>query len=562
MINSAASISHRAFLVVSAFLLMSMSLVKGEQKKPNIIVVFADDISARELPLYGSDVWSDPLGKNTKDPKYRAKTPVLDRLATEGCWVTSAWAAVVCSPSRAMMMTGRYAHVHKWWTNGDQGKVQRSKKKFETWPLYESSPTQLGHVAQQAGYGTYWAGKTQMAGDLQKFGFDEGCLTPGKLEDKDNPYTDFKMYYKKVNGERALFNTDTDQQIHTYLQHGWYWMPHVRLMNAPGQKPFCWWPNTEESRKNYGLNTYGPDVEMDFIFEFMERKKKEEKPFFVYHCSHLGHDAFDWFIPDSKSRWPGTPVVKWDGKKYTRTEPNVTGDKGVYETRGTVTPPGIHHHINYLDYQMWLYVEKLKKMGIEDNTILVFCADNGTSGYGKHSPDRQKGTHVPLIIYAPGMSKKGKQDVLVNMSDFLPTVAELTGVTIPADYEINGESLVPFLFGEKKSHRDWLYAYRGPQQLIRGTKVMKDGFDKWWDVSSSPLDLISFKQIKDWDSVSEEHRAEKAKLEPLLAKYDLYEKEHDAPGTVIPERLKKKFKEARGRKKKRQAKRKKNKKQK
>ena len=161
--------------------------------------------------------------------RLRAQTPALDQMAAEGCWVETAWASVVCSPSRAMMMTGRYAHLHKWWNNKDKGRYLDAKGKAVTWPLYESSPRLIGHVAQQAGYATYWAGKTQMAGDLREFGFDQGCFTPGELADTDNPYTDFKMYEKKVDGKKQLFNADTDQPIDSYLQHGWYWNPHVRL---------------------------------------------------------------------------------------------------------------------------------------------------------------------------------------------------------------------------------------------------------------------------------------------------------------------------------------------
>jgi arylsulfatase A-like enzyme len=149
-----------------------------------------------------------------------------------------------------------------------------------------------------------------------------------------------------------------------------------------------------------------------------------------------------------------------------------------------VTGTGIHTHINYLDYQMWLYQNKLDEMGIADNTVVIFCADNGTGGYGKNSSDRQKGVRVPLIIYALGMSKHGKQDVLVNMSDILPTVAELAGVEIPSDYEVNGESLMPSLMTEQTEHRDWIYGYSRGEQIIRGDKVMKDGKDKWWDVSA------------------------------------------------------------------------------
>ncbi len=519
--------------------------------RPNVIIVFADDISARELPLYGASMWSPPERGSTDDPSVRAYTPAIDQMAEEGCWVTTCWAATVCSPSRAMMMTGRYAHRHKWWTNREIGQVQRANGKRETWPLYESSPLQIGHLAQQAGYGTFWTGKTQMPGDLRRYGFDEGCFTPGNLSDRDNPYTDFKLEFVGKGPDKKMINKDTGELVDTYLQHGWYWYPHVLLMNHPTNQgePFMWWPNTPESKASYGLTTYGPDVELDFAFEFMDRKHAEGKPFFIYHTSHLGHDGFDWLDPDSEGDWPGTPKIQWNGEGYTRTEPRVTGDRGVYDTHGTVTSTGMHHHVNYLDYQMWRYRQKLEEMGIADNTVVIFLADNGSALYGKHSPDRQKGTHVPLVIYAPGMSKQGEQDILVNLSDFLPTLADAMGQQIPEDYPVDGESFWPYLMTDKAEHRPWVYAHKGRMQLVRGEQVMLDGFGRWWDVTAEPDDLISFPQIKDWSSVSEGLRAERDALETAIEPFDLYDEAYDAPGTP-PKPKKSKTKKKGGKKKK------------
>jgi len=163
--------------------------------------------------------------------------------------------------------------------------------------------------------------------------------------------------------------------------------------------------------------------------------------------------------------------------------------------------------------------------------VLIFCADNGTSGYGKASPDRQKGTHVPLIVYAPGLdlARQGEQDVLSDMSDLLPTIAELAGVEIPADYEVNGHSLMPFLTGRADTHRPYVYAFRRAEQLIRGTHVMKDGNDRWWDVTAQPDDLISFPRIDDWGDVSEAHRTERDRLNEVLPRFDLHATARDAP---------------------------------
>lgn len=511
-------------------LLLAITMGQARADEPNIILVFADDISAREFPVYGSNVWSDSKGNNSQDPADRAATPVLDKLARDGCWVTQTWAATVCSPSRAMMMTGRYAHRHKWWTNRDLGMSRDEIGRRRTWPLYESSPLLIGHVAQQAGYGTYWSGKTQMKGsDLQRFGFDEGCFTPGEQGAANNPYTDFAIEpIKTYKGPQK--NLDSGEIIEdSYGQFSWYWQPHVRLMNHPSSlAPLEWWPNTPESQKSFGVNTYGPDVELDFIFEYMDRQHAKQQPFFIYHTTHLGHGAFDWL--SGNSNWPGTPKVTWDGENYARSEPNITGDKGDYDMHDSITKPHIKHHIEYLDYQMWQYLKKLKQMRIDQDTVIIFCADNGTSKYGKHSPDRQKGTHVPLMIYAPRMTKRGRQDILVNLADMLPTIADITGFDLPDDYAVDGVSLWPYLMTDKEDHRDWVFAYRGPMQLIRGRHVMKDGRDKWWDLSQEPADLNSYKEINDWNSSLEIQRDEKSRLEKIMKPFDLHGTEHDAPG--------------------------------
>ncbi|VGO22446.1 sulfatase-like hydrolase/transferase [Pontiella sulfatireligans] len=493
---------------------------------PNVIVVYADDISAREIPIYGSTVWSPPPGGDTSDPAYFAATPVMDMMATNGVWFRSAWASVICGPSRAMMMTGRYASAHKWWYNDDKGR----KENGAVWDLYESSPLIIGKVAQQAGYRTMWCGKTQMNNyNSEDYGFDEGAFTQGGVADgSPNPYTDFEL--KNVSGE--LTNIDTGLPVASFAQRSWYWQPSVSLWRHPdAPTETIWWPFEAADQAAYGLSTYGPDVEMDLIMGFMERSASSNTPFFVYHTSHLGHDGYNWLGQPEDVKWPGTPIVTWDGTNYSRTAPNITGDIGVYDLHGTVTDMGIHEHVNYLDYQLWQYIEKMKELGIEDNTILIFCADNGTHSYGKGSGDRQKGTHVPLIIYAPGvgMVRQGPQDELVSMADFLPTLAEVSGAEIPADYEIHGKSFWTYLTETNSTQKEWIYSYKNGDQLIRGHLVMKDGNDKWWDISSTPSDLISFPEITDWNTVSLAHRDERDALLAILPEFDNYALEHDPP---------------------------------
>ncbi|MEM6391443.1 MAG: sulfatase-like hydrolase/transferase [Planctomycetota bacterium] len=520
----------RTLALLAGLLLLAQT---GLAQKPNVILIFTDDISARELPVYGSDTWSDLRGGDTQDPGLRAKTPVLDRLAHDGVWVRTAWSATICSPSRAMIMSGRFASAHKWWHNRDVGRLVASPPNIPRVLVHHSSPLLIGHVAQHAGYASIWCGKVQMqVKDAQNYGFDEIIDTPGQWNDWPSPHSDFHHTPRKADGKITLIDDDTGNVVNTYRQNSWLWQPSVSLIKRPtASKPYEFWPNTPESRADYGLNTYGPDVEQDLIFDFMERQHAAGKPFFVYHTSHLGHDAYNWLDPDSPSKWPETPKIQWDGHRYQRTDPNITGDRGQYDFNDTLTGPGMHVHVEYLDYQVWRYLEKLKALGVENDTVLIFTSDNGTSGFGKGWRDRQRGVHVPLIIYAPGqgMTKAGEQDILVSLADFLPTLADIMGTDLPGDYELHGESFWPYLTTDADAFRPWVYSWWKQHQFIRGHHVLHDARGNWWDVSEVPADLDRFPKITDWDTVSEAHRAERDQLKAILPRFNNYDTERDLP---------------------------------
>ncbi|MGE4490672.1 MAG: sulfatase-like hydrolase/transferase [Kiritimatiellales bacterium] len=529
-------------LCSASLLALSGNVHAQTKEKLNIIVVLADDISAREFPGYGSSVWSAPREKfyqENSNPAYRAQTPMLDRLAKEGAVIRTAWANAVCSPSRATLMTGRYAHLHKWWQNSDIGTYRTADGKVRPWPLYMSSHHTIGQVAKEGGYATFWVGKTQMkASDLSRFEFDSVITSPGIDLGKSgtNPHTDFKLLKNKEPGPNKYISEDTGEPCTAdWPEQSFFWQPNFGTLNWPeGTHSLEWWPNTPESGAKFGLATYGPDVEMDFILKFMEKKHAEGKPFFIYHTSHLGHEARNWLGQPGKIWYPGTPKIQWDGEKYLRTEPEITGDRGVYDTHGTVTDPGIHHHVNYLDYQVWQYMTELEKLGIKDKTVFIFTVDNGTLGYGKMQVDRERGPRVPFYIYIPGMKKHGMQEILTDVTDILPTIAEVAGVQLPDDYEINGKSLVPYLTTDQTTHRDWIYSFLFEKQLIRGYKVLRDGNGDWWDVENEPADMDSYPKITNWEKVSPAHRKEKKMLEEILPRFDKHDSEHDAPAALNP----------------------------
>ncbi|MDZ8119090.1 sulfatase-like hydrolase/transferase [Pontiella sp. NLcol2] len=464
-------------------------------RRPNVIVVMADDISAKEFPVYGADSHYDDVVANT---------PVIDRLANEGCYLSTVWASTVCMPTRAMLMSGRYAHLTKWWDNGQIGKVARGGG----WQLNDSSPLTIGKVAEKAGYRSMWVGKTHVTSGMNftDFGFDECLFSPGEPGVRGNsPYDHF------LNVKNKNF----------WNYHSFLWWPEIQLAFHPD------YPDDPNHWVETEINDYGPDIEMKYIMDFMERAAKQDQPFFVYHTSHLGHQAIDMASPKFNMTWPGTPKITWnpESETYTRHEPKII-PQGPVNTRGTkyikenITPDKMRNQVEYLDYQLWQYLTKLEELDELENTILIFTADNGSKGW-KASVVRQRGVHVPFVVYAPGQPEfvQGEQQVIADLTDVLPTLAEIMGTPLPpqAEYELSGKSLWPYLTKQEQKHRDWIYAFKGPKQLIRSEHLLRDGNGDWWDVSSTPSDLDSYPEITDFEKLSPQQRKEKKMMEQAMA---------------------------------------------
>ncbi len=488
-------------VAVCAFTLTSYAEAKKPIRqahdRPNIIFVMADDISAKEFSIYGADSHYDDV---------LAETPVIDRLASEGCYLSTVWASTVCMPTRAMLMSGRYAHLTKWWDNGQIG---RSTGRGGL-QVIDSSPMSIGQVAKKAGYRSMWIGKTHVThgAHFTRFEFDECVFTPGEPQVRgESPYEHF------LNVKNPDF----------WNYHSFLWWPEVQVAFHPDH------PENPNHWVKTGINDFGPDIEMDYIIDFMERSVEQEEPFFVYHTSHLGHQAIDMANPKFNMTWPGTPKIEWNPKTktYKRFEPRITPN-GPVNTRGTtytkenITPDKIRNHVEYLDYQLWQYLTKLEEMGELENTIIMFTADNGTRGW-KASVVKQRGMHVPFIVYAPGQPEfvKGKQKVISDLTDILPTLAEIMGAPLPPKnkYELNGKSLWPYLTKRAETHREWIYAFKGPSQIIRSENLLRDGKGDWWDVSETPSDLDSFPRITDLEMLPEKQKKEKAMMEKVMQRF-------------------------------------------
>jgi len=463
--------------ILATTCLSSLVHAQKRSRKPNIIVIMADDISAKEFPTYG-----------IPNPTYKdapCTTPVMERMKNEGLQFRHAWATPLCHPSRGMIMTGRYAHRTQWWSN-EFGPVEGEKG----YPLYDSHLT-LGRIAKNAGYLSQFIGKWQLGGTADGYAFDEYVLTPGK-------YAARSPADKKSSGQGKG-------------KSSFYWNPGYGLRNHPDYPKSC---SEKGQTFKTGWKDFASDIELKFIKDFMKRKSEKRQPFFVYWPAHLGHP--NWDFENDGMGYPGVPTM--DRRRYpgTRTIKKTAPDGTVVEK----THPGINYHVQYLDYCFGELIKHTQKLGIDDNTIFFFSTDNATTEYGKglKGAVKEHGPKVPMLIYGHRLVKaRGEVDDLASLVDIAPTIVELTGAKLPDGYQFDGKSMMPFLTGKTAKHRDWIYSYNAEYQMVRTHNVCRDGLGFYWDTRGI-LDQEKYRLIKD-DKTDPELRKDIEIIGKILKKY-------------------------------------------
>jgi len=359
------------------------------ENKPNIILVFSDDLGIESLKAYGG---------------HSTNTPNIDELAAQGMVFTHCFANPACSPSRAELLTGTHP--------SDNG-IQHVLAHFEDDTFLD--PDEFKSFANQlkkVGYKTAIAGKWNLSyleknNTIEAFGFDEHCL--------------WQMYDK------------------TGVKRSRYYQPYFRINNTIVEDEIS--------------NRFGPDVMIDFMIDFINRNK--EKPFLVYYPSLLVH----------------TPYIEVPENP----EHEILPDK--QQKNGAECFPEM---LSYLDKNVGRLIDAVENNGISNNTIIIFCADNGThkavtSDWG---PKKRKieggkmtmtdrGARVPLIIKWPEKVRPGTHcDDLVELADFLPSICEIASVPLPGQ-TIRGQSFYPQLLGKKGKSKEYVHIEYKEKNQIR-----------------------------------------------------------------------------------------------
>ena len=458
----------RSFIVsgLAGLTAVSLSSCSGKnlvsKKPPNIIFILADDLGYNDLGCYGQKI---------------IKTPNIDALAGNGIRFTQYYCgSPVCAPSRYVLLTGRHTgHAfirgnNEWAERGDVwdfNKMEEDPSLEGQYPIPAESVT-FSKVLKNKGYKTACIGKWGLGAP-----FTEGV--PNKQ------------------GFDYFFGYNCQRQAHTYYP-GHLWendsiikldndlvIPHTRTLDGDGD------PEKSESYARYNQKRYAPELMLNNALSFIRSSK--DQPFFLYFTTTIPH------VPlQAPSDW----VDKY--RKLINDEKPYSGDQGYFPCRYPLATYAAM--VSYLDYQVGIITDELKKQGIYENSVIIFSSDNGpvTTGgavsgfFGNAGPfnqstDRLKGSvfeggiRVPLIISWPlKIGEPQVSDFLCAAWDIFPTICDITGAVSPDN--LDGVSILPLILGNgNQRQHDYLY-WEYPEK--RGQQAVR--LDNWKGIRDSIRD--------------------------------------------------------------------------
>lgn len=372
------------------------------------------------------------------------KTPALDRMAGEGMRFTQHYSgSTICAPSRCCLMTGRHTGHATVRGNGDPG-------------LTADDVTVL-EVLKSAGYRTGVIGKWGL-GDIN---------TPGR---------------PSAQGADHFFGYLDQVHAHNYYPE-WLWRNGQKVYLDNEVMPAV--EKHPQARGGYAVkrNDYSHDLFTKEAMEFIKANRRQ--PFFVYLAYTIPHANSESFLFGKHGmEVPG--YEPYTGKDWPEAQ------------------KGLAAMITRMDRDIGGLLSLLKKLGIDENTIVFFSSDNGPHSAGLNDPHffdsngplrgikrdlYEGGIRVPLIVRWPGRIKPGTQsDHVSAFWDLLPTAAELAGVNSP--WDIDGISYLPELTSGPQPKHEYLYwefHEKGGHFAVRKDNwkyiLLPDGKEELYDLS-------------------------------------------------------------------------------
>lgn len=358
--------------------------VRTPPTPPNIVYILADDLGWGDVGVHGGSI----------------PTPQVDALYRRGVELSHFMAWCVCSPSRAMLLTGRH-------------------------PFRVGTGPMVG--------GELELRETTIAEALKANGYATGVF--GKWHNGEDPDT---LEYRKA-FDRAWEESRPNKRFKNGLgvnEHGfdeaWVYYgggaDYFTRRTVGGEGPVSWWHNREYRPQDAG---YTEDLILQHAVEFIRANKT--RPFFCYVPFHIVHAPYQAKDTDLQ----GVDAKVTDSTKRTYAAMVMAMDRNV----GTL-------------------LAELDKLGLREHTIVVFTSDNGATKDGRNLPLRggkhslyEGGVRLPTVAHWPegGLDGGRQWNGLCGAMDMFPTLLDMAGLKMPLTRPLDGKNIWPALRDGKES---------------------------------------------------------------------------------------------------------------
>ncbi len=477
------------------------SSVNAPSKKPNIIVILADDMGYSDIGCFGSEI----------------QTPNLDALGRKGLRMSQFYNASRCCPTRASLLTGLYQH------QAGVGEMVNNRNLPAYQGYLNKQCVTIAEALRDGGYTTLMAGKWHVGTAKEHWPRQRG----------------FDRYYGLIDGASSYFSFTP-------------YRPGQKLTLALDDQP------TDPGAGFYATNAY-----TDYALKFISENPTTQKPFFLYLAYTAPHWPLH-ALPEDIARYKGKYDKGWDilreerfrrlkeegiidqNTKLSPRDPHVPAWETVPEDEKSAWKDKMSVYaamVDRMDQNIGRLLGKLKETGDDKNTMILFLSDNGAShesiggaaftediaaaskkpasdpssftAYGmpganlSNTPFRlfkhweyEGGNATPFIAYYPAMIKSGKIDHRpAHIIDIMATCLELAGVKYPREYKghsitpSDGVSLLPVFKGASWKGHDALYfEHVGNRAVRQGSWKLVSNYqeDQWhlYNVENDRSELL------------------------------------------------------------------------
>ncbi len=487
--------------------------------KPNVILILVDDMGFADLGIMGSEI----------------KTPNIDKLAQEGLLLSSMYNCARCCPTRAALLTGLYPH------NAGIGHMGANLGTPSYQGYLRNDAATIAELMRANGYRTLMSGKWHVGGD-----FWARLVDTWRVGDVDRPtprQRGFDKFYGIIDGVTHFFS------------------PHYVM--------------EDDSRADVSpTDFYFTDAITDKAIGMIENSVADDKPFFLY----LAHAAPHWPLhahEDDIAKYDGTYQAGWDSLRNNRHEEMLS--RGVLQHKWNLSPRDeaapawkdtknqdweasrmavYAAMVDRMDQSIGRVIDTLKKLNIDDNTLILFLSDNGgcaefmaEDGWAKFMPDvhndgrkiemgnrpalrpggaltymsydlpwanvsnapfrlfkhwvHEGGISTPMIMHWPDRIKKPNIiHTPAHVIDILPTILAAAGLSYPAEFggapiqKPDGESLMPLIEGKDWSREQPLYfEHEGNCAIRHGNFKLVRKFKEPWELYDMDKDRTELNNL-------------------------------------------------------------------